>query len=405
MTYSTLAKPRHLIAGLDSLYMSYYLDLETSLLDFEDLAFRKLMLADREPGFDEVTLGSERFLLKPYGKKPYRYVLVNDAFEVALAERLKPSVSVQFMSKALWHEGANGLHERMLAWAESLKAYIYQPETVSRADWAFDFALPRIDFAEDNFLSRARKDNKWRDAGEVQTFQFGTGDTVIRVYNKRAEIEQVSGKVWFYDLWAPSLRDLPIAALSIEGEPKGQPLIGEPAIGHTAIGEPPISDPIGKDGPDIWRVEFQVRRDRLREAGINSYSELTDFAGDLLRDLAGRHTTLRQPSGDSNKARWALHPLWVELQAAIEAMPAHGLLRAYREQSLLDYRLSKVLKSVYGYTKGLAVLMRLLQDDKNAPLEFDALLSKLPALLKQHHAPTLWREEVDKRVREYEFEP
>jgi len=31
----------------------------------------------REPGFDEVTLGSERFLLKPYGKKPFSYVLVN----------------------------------------------------------------------------------------------------------------------------------------------------------------------------------------------------------------------------------------------------------------------------------------------------------------------------------------
>jgi|GEM_PF-4216910 len=39
--------PQTLASGLDSLYVSYYLDLETSDLDFGDLAFRKLMLADR----------------------------------------------------------------------------------------------------------------------------------------------------------------------------------------------------------------------------------------------------------------------------------------------------------------------------------------------------------------------
>lgn len=365
--------PQLLASNLDSLYVSYYLDLETSDLDFADLDFRKLMLADRETGFDEVVLGSERFLLKPYGKKPYRYVLANDAFEIAIAERLKPSASVQFMSKALWHEGAEALHARVLAWAESLNAQMYKMESISRADWAFDFYLPSIDFAEDHFTSRARKDNKWRDAGRVQTFQFGTGDTVVRVYDKVAEIEQASSKIWFHDIWAEPLAEL--------------------GIGNR---------PIGTDGVNVWRVEFQVRRDRLRDGGITTYRDLTELAGDLLRDLADRHTTLRRPIGDDrNRARWPLHPLWEALQVAIEDMPAQGLLRAYRDKNPLDYRLNKVSQMLYGHTKAVGALLRLLQSDKDAPIELEEVLAKLPALLNAHHVPSLWQEELDRRVRNH----
>lgn len=365
--------PQLLASNLDSLYVSYYLDLETSDLDFADLEFRKLMLADRETGYDDVTLGSERFLLKPYGKKPYRYVLANDAFEIAIAERLKPSTSVQFISKALWHEGADALHKRILAWAESLNAHMYKMESVSRADWAFDFYLPCVDFTEDHFASRAHKDNKWRDAGRVQTFQFGTGDTVVRVYDKVAEIEQASSKIWFHDIWAEPLEEL-------------------------GIGDRPI----GTGDINVWRVEFQVRRDRLRNGGINTYSDLTDLAGDLLRDLGYRHTTLRRPIGDDrNKGRWPLHPLWEALQVAIEDMPAQGLLRAYRDKNPLDYRLNKLSKALYGYTKGVGALLRLLQSDQDAPIELEDVLEKLPDLLEEHHVPSLWLKDVDQRVRDH----
>lgn len=217
-----------------------------------------------------------------------------------------------------------------------------------------------------------------RDGGKVQTFQFGTGDTVVRVYDKAAEIEQVSGKVWFYDIWAPALADL--------------------AIGAAPTGESPIRT----DGQNVWRVEFQVRRGRLSGGGINTYKDLTELEGDLLRDLAFRHTTLRTPIGDdSNKARWPLHPLWEELQSAIECMPAQGLLRTYRDKNPLDYRLNKLSKALYGYTKAFAALMRLRQSDADMPIEFDEVLAKLPSLLQEHHAPSIWSDEVDKRVRDY----
>ena len=55
MSITKCPLPQLLLAGLDSLYVSYYLDLETSDLDFADLEFRKLMLADRETGRQVMT--------------------------------------------------------------------------------------------------------------------------------------------------------------------------------------------------------------------------------------------------------------------------------------------------------------------------------------------------------------
>ena len=82
-------------------------------------------------------------------------------------------------------------------------------------------------------------------------------------------------------------------------------------------------------------------------------------------------------------------------------MPAQGLLRAYRDKTPLDYRLNMLTKALYGYTKAVAALIRLRQSDTQVPIEFDAVLAKLPALLEGHHAPSIWRDEVDKRVRDY----
>lgn len=92
--------PRLLLQGLDSLYVSFYLDTVSCDLDWDDLAFQKERLGrDRGDSFKEIELGSELFALKPYGKHPYKFVLSNRAFEVRLSERLSPSCHVQFFSE------------------------------------------------------------------------------------------------------------------------------------------------------------------------------------------------------------------------------------------------------------------------------------------------------------------
>src|SRR6185437_11450593 len=92
--------PPLLLSGIDSLYVSYFLDTAKSALDFEELEYQKQRVKEaRQSEFAELTLGSERFALMPFGKNPYRYVLSNEAFEVRTGEKISPSVHVQFKSQ------------------------------------------------------------------------------------------------------------------------------------------------------------------------------------------------------------------------------------------------------------------------------------------------------------------
>ena len=350
--------PRLLLHGLDSLYVCYNLDLVTSAIDFAELEYRKQLARDREDDKASIEIGGERFQVKASGRHPYRFLLLNEDFEFALAERMHPSLKVQFYSKALWRHGAQALHARVMAWATAIGAQKLKHEQIARADWAFDFDLPIMDFGEDHFVSRARKNNKHRDGQQVQTFTLGTGETVLRVYDKVAEIENASNKAWFYDLWGQQ--------------------------------------------ENVWRVEFQIRSERLKSGSVRTLADLEDFQGDLLKELATRHTTLRRPNGDSNRARWPLHPLWIALENAIEALPKFGLCRHYDPKNALEYRYRKQAQALYGHMKGVAALLHLMSPSKSAP-SFDEVITRLPAAMQPFHSDTHWTSEIERRVRQHEL--
>lgn len=233
-----------------------------------------------------------------------------------------------------------------------------RPEVVSRCDWAFDYHMPIIDFDADCFVSRATKDAIHREHTIAQTFTLGRGNIVVRVYDKVAEIAQQSGKSWFHELW-------------------------------------------GRDS-EIWRIEFQVRGERLKEAGIRTVADLNGLSGDLLRELAQSHTSLRQPNGDTNRSRWPLHPLWQSLLNDISPMPQTGLVREIDPQAELGWRRENQLTSVYGDLKGLGAVLSLLRRS-NEPISLEDLLGRLLKLLQHHHTPSLWNADVLKRMTAYRY--
>ena len=348
-------RPPLLLCGLDSLYVSYYLDLTRSTLDFDELAYRKERLKEaRGENFAEVELGTERFALMPYGRHPYTYVLANEAFEVRLGEKMSPSCHVQFTSQFLWQCGLADLLNRFDSWRASLKLSNKLPEVVARADWAFDYHLPAIDFGADDFVTRFRKDSIHRQNGAVQTFTLGRGDFVLRVYDKIAEIQEQSQKFWFYDLWGR--RDA------------------------------------------VWRIEFQVRRGRLQQAGIDTLDDLRLLQNDILRELAGNHTSLRQPTGDGNRARWPLHVLWDALLEDIGRLPQTGLVREIDPKGTLGMRIDCQGRALYGNLKGFAALLSE-RDERGEPLSFQQLLKSLGSALLRHHNDVIWHADVNKRLR------
>lgn len=226
---------QQLLTGHDTIECAYYLMRENGcLLDFESLSVQKEELARakiRRP--KAIKLGCEEFLLASHGTgSGYSFLIENDAFSIQFGEFNKPNFFVTFRSIALWHQGAFNLHQRFLAWAKSIGYTPYKTETLSRVDFTFDYLLTLIDFDEDSFVSVVKKDNQYRKDRKVQTFNFGAGDTLLRFYNKSDEIEETSAKTWFYGIWG---------------------------VNH-----------------DVWRIEWQIRKNKLRTVGIKSFVDLKE---------------------------------------------------------------------------------------------------------------------------------
>jgi hypothetical protein len=276
----------------------------------------------------------------------------NTEYQIQFGELNNPSFFVKFLSTALWRDSALGLHARFLDWAESVGLVPVRAEGLSRVDWAFDYYLPGIDFDEDAFVSLSVKDAIHREERKAQTFSFGTGDVVLRVYDKVAEIAQASGKTWFFKLWGCA--------------------------------------------EHVWRIEWQVRKTLLRRFGVRTFVDLEERQGDVLRYLAGEHDSLRVPNGDGNRSRWPLHPLWVDLQARIAELPGLGVVREIEPELAMDERLTYIAMSVYGYYKRVAAMYRLRYGKEWASRREAAEF--LERYIGRLHDPLSWRVDVEKRA-------
>ena len=352
---------RLLLHGIDTLQCAYYLlPIEKgNELNFDDLSkMREGIRQSRTKDAMPVTIGMTEFLLQPYGTQSgYPLVLKNRDFKIEFGEYNWPNFYVTFTSEALWRESAFGLHKRFLKWVESIGYKEQKNETLSRVDFTFDFNVPEIDFTEDHFVSRSTKDSQHRENKKIQTFQFGKGDVVLRVYDKVSEIIQKSEKVWFFNLWGQS--------------------------------------------ENVWRIEWQVRKEILKRFGIKKFRDLEERYGDILRYLATEHDTLRIPNGDNNPSRWPMHPLWESLIEKILTLNHIGILRDYKNEEIINERLTRLGISVYGYLKRMAALncMNLRRD----VMTFKDALTRMDELMKMVHEPLTWKEDIKRRVKEMQL--
>jgi len=346
---------KFLLYGHDSVYCAYYLQccfgegIDFEMLSVEKEKLRQQKSKDPKP----ITLGGMDFLLYGYGSSSgFPFVISNRDFNIQFGENNVPNFFVTFPSEALWRKSSYLLHVEFLEWALALGYKEYQPESLSRVDFSFDYHVPEIDFDEDSFVSLSSKDSQYRQEGIVQTFNIGKGDIVLRVYNKIDEIHQQSEKVWFYDLWG--------------------------------------------EAQNVWRIEWQVRKEKLRLFGIHTFIDLKQREGDLLRYLANEHTTLRTKTNDSNRSRWPLHPLWIDLQGKIEELESLGIDRCMDEDVVLEERELRIAISMYGYVKRIAAIQCLKMNEHMVSKE-DAIIY-LEALLSRVHDPLIWKTDVEKKT-------
>lgn len=352
-----------LLSGLDTIECAYYLRAGADCkLDYAALRTqREAMRQSKHPDSGVVKLGGMEFLLSPNGTKSgYPFLISNPDCTIQFGEFNDPSFFVKFSSLALWNKGAKALHERFEDWAGSLGFIAGRSEGLSRCDFAFDFHLEDIDFDEDSFVTVAEKDSQHRKHGKVQTFTFGRDEIVLRVYNKSDEIKEASGKYWLHALWD----------------------------GQT---------------DNVWRVEWQVRKETLKRFGLRTFQDLFEGNGDVLRYLIGEHTSLRVKSDDRNRSRWPLHPLWSMLADKIDTLPAQGVYREVDPRVMLDETLMRMAISMQGYLKKIAAIECL--KEGRPMLSQDQTIERLIPLLEKVHNGLTWRGDVQRRMDQLRLAP
>jgi len=122
------------------------------------------------------------------------------------------------------------------------------------ADFSSEVDLEQ--FHERDWVSRARSRTKRYESGQFTGWSFGLGGKLsARLYNKSLELQK-SGKTYLYAVWSA----------------------------NGWLGE-----------SNIWRLEFQLRRDPLKELGVSELGDLTPNVDRIWRYCAESWLVLAVP--------------------------------------------------------------------------------------------------------------
>jgi hypothetical protein len=206
---------------------------------------------------------------------------------------------------------------------------------VSRIDLAADFSSPCVmdSWHRSAWVTRAVEIHSYAKDQKFTGWTVGLGGIIAaRLYDKTREISH-SGKTWATELWRP------------------------------AGWEP---------GQEVWRLEFELKRDYLKERCLSSLESVLVNLNGLWRYATTEWLRLTEPNpNDATRARWPTHPLWMALASVDWETSGGVLLKRFNNARLPDEK--RLYSTVFG---ALASYMAIHQiEDKNVAL--DGLLGKM----------------------------
>lgn len=163
--------------------------------------------------------------------------------------------------------------------------------------------------AEDRsrFIARANARSTYELADDLTGLSWGMGGAVAaRIYDKTLE-SQRSRTDWWPSVWGDAY------------DPECQ----------------------------VVRIEFQVKRDALREFSLNSPDDVLASRRPLWDYLTSKWLSLRESNGDSNHSRWPVAPEWEAIQAATLNSSSVGDAVVRRGARQGDLR--QILPALVGY--------------------------------------------------------
>lgn len=266
--------------GIDSLYLSFpgqlHSDKEKELAELKRLA----QSADEsKKALALINLDDHQFMVSDRGWGKFKYV-IEDSYQLIkiASETAKslPLATTQVSANWLAMENVPQIVSDTAAIVSELGQLEVKAQ-VSRADIFVDFVAPYglHDWNENSWVTRALKKARYCSGNIPTGWTVGAGgDRSARLYDKTEEIKK-SGKEYLKTLWMEK----------------------------------------GWDGVSpVYRLEFQLKRNALREHDATTSDNLLKRLGVLWEYATQEWLRLTLPSeSDNTQTRWPNHPMWEDL--------------------------------------------------------------------------------------------
>ncbi|MBL4573118.1 MAG: hypothetical protein JKY86_08595 [Gammaproteobacteria bacterium] len=272
-------------SGVDSLYLSYRGEMHPAMA-IKLTALKRLAQSDQDSksAIAQLPVGDQILEVLGHGRPPYTYVLVDGWFRLEIAKaraKLLPMAYCKIASSVLTALGPHSSVDALNTVVDAIGKRDGQPN-VSRIDICVDFTTdqPLDQLLENEFVTKARSFSRHTVARQFSGFSFSAGScTSARMYNKTLEIIS---------------KNRPRPDLELQWRQNGW------------------------DGvQDVWRLEFQFRRESLAAFDLVPYQQAVSALKDLwvyATENWIRHTL---PSiTDRTQSRWPTTPFWKVIQSA-----------------------------------------------------------------------------------------
>jgi hypothetical protein len=265
--------------GIDSLYLSYQGDLYDRI-DEKLINLKYLARSDnpQQQAKAQLKIGDHLFEVKDKGTSMFAYVLEDNAFRIQLSRPSKavPMAYIKISSEYLTYKTPAQAEIHLKNILGEL-GVLQSTANVSRIDLYVDFVSHQDmeAWTREAWVTRAGSVNAYAVDKRFTGWAIGMGGVIAaRLYDKLFEIIK-SNKGYLLPLWEMAGR--------LEGEP-------------------------------VWRLEFEFKRDFLKQKDVIPLSETMFYLNGLWSYATTEWLKLTHPNKeDETRARWPIHELWQQL--------------------------------------------------------------------------------------------
>jgi hypothetical protein len=323
-------KMKVLSAGIDTLVVGFKIERYLEGVTFDILTDAKSQAAEKY--FDSkgcaVNWYGVDFIVQPRGSMGYEWVLQNDDITMCLNPkvsngRIMPEVYVTFSSKYLWAVGYKNAFYEVYNWI--LTWAICNDNTISRCDLCMDIEMPMpVIEIEKEMVTKARYKKEYPytipdvvshySGRRITSYQIGKGKLLARIYDKTNEIIK-SRKDWFKDIWEK------------QGWDKNEKVV---------------------------RVEFQCRREFLKEKCTQSFADLEYTLGSIWDYCTHDWLRVCDAGSKGNQSRWKEKEYWKLIQ---DSSSMFGEVYSIPRVKIKKVKCEHLMKQLEGILISLCALM------------------------------------------------